>query len=375
MKNIKFVDPLTTNLEKKNLNTALKSGWLSHGPYVENFEKKFSKLLNSKYSISVNNGTNAMLLILMALNFKRGDEILVPSLCYVSPIHMLKIFGLVPVPVDIELNNLQINVDQIEKKIRKKTKAILLIHNYGSICDLKKIKKIAKKKSLYIIEDVSEVLFSKQNNNFVGNCNWYDNEKIISYASLHASKTLIAGEGGIINTNSKKISSKLKILRNHGQKGKPYFYAMTGGNFRLSNLLASISYSQLLRVREIIKKKQILNSIYKKKLSNNVKFSLMSDPKNFKSIKWGFPILFNKNKDKENIMKILNRNSILCRPGFYSLSKLKHLKIFKNKLTSKLDFKNAEIANKNLIVLPMHSKIKVSDVNKICKKILDYFKT
>ena len=375
MKNIKFVDPLTTNLEKKNLNTALKSGWLSHGPYVENFEKKFSKLLNSKYSISVNNGTNAMLLILMALNFKRGDEILVPSLCYVSPIHMLKIFGLVPVPVDIELNNLQINVDQIEKKIRKKTKAILLIHNYGSICDLKKIKKIAKKKSLYIIEDVSEVLFSKQNNNFVGNCSWYDNEKIISYASLHASKTLIAGEGGIINTNSKKISSKLKILRNHGQKGKPYFYAMTGGNFRLSNLLASISYSQLLRVREIIKKKQILNSIYKKKLSNNVKFSLMSDPKNFKSIKWGFPILFNKNKDKENIMKILNRNSILCRPGFYSLSKLKHLKIFKNKLTSKLDFKNAEIANKNLIVLPMHSKIKVSDVNKICKKILDYFKT
>ena len=73
-------------------------------------------------------------------------------------------------------------------------------------------------------------------------------------------------------------------------------------------------------------------------------------------------------------MKILNKNSILCRPGFYSLSKLKHLKIFKNKLTSKLDFKNAEIANKNVIVLPMHSKIKINDVNKICKEILNYFK-
>ena len=374
MKNIKFVDPLTTNIEKKNLNAALKSGWLSHGPYVENFEKKFCKLLNSKYSISVNNGTNAILLILMALNFKRGDEILVPSFCYISPIHMLKVLGLVPVPVDIELSNLQINTNQIEKKISKKTRAILLIHNYGSICELKKIKRIAKKKNLYIIEDVSEVLFSKQNNNFVGDCNWYNSEKIISYASLHASKTLIAGEGGIIITNSKKISLKLKILRNHGQKGKPYFYAMTGGNFRLSNLLASISYSQLLRVREIIKKKQILNSIYKKKLSNNVRFSLMNDPKNFKSIKWGFPILLKKKNDKENIMKILNRNSTLCRPGFYSLSKLNHLKIFKNKLTSKLDFKNAEIANKNVIVLPMHTKIKINDVNKICNEILNYFK-
>ena len=130
-------------------------------------------------------------------------------------------------------------------------------------------------------------MFSKQNNNFVGDCNWYNSQKIISYASLHASKTLIAGEGGIIITNSKKISLKLKILRNHGQKGKPYFYAMTGGNFRLSNLLASISYSQLLRVREIIKK-QLLNSIYEKKLSKNAKFSIMSDPKNFKSIKWDF---------------------------------------------------------------------------------------
>ena len=287
---------------------------------------------------------------------------------------MLKVLGLVPVPVDIELSNLQINTNQIEKKISKKTRAILLIHNYGSICELKKIKRIAKKKNLYIIEDVSEVLFSKQNNNFVGDCNWYNSEKIISYASLHASKTLIAGEGGIIITNSKKISLKLKILRNHGQKGKPYFYAMTGGNFRLSNLLASISYSQLLRVREIIKKKQLLNSIYEKKLSKNAKFSIMSDPKNFKSIKWGFPILLKKKNDKENIMKILNRNSTLCRPGFYSLSKLNHLKIFKNKLTSKLDFKNAEIANKNVIVLPMHTKIKINDVNKICNEILNYFK-
>ena len=149
---------------------------------------------------------------------------------------------------------------------------------------------------------------------------------------------------------------------------------MTGGNFRLSNLLASISYSQLLRVNDIIKKKKIINSTYKKKLSKNNNFSLMSDPKNFKSIKWGFPLLLKRQKDKENIMNILNKNSTLCRPGFYSLSKLKHLKIFKNKLTLKSDFKNAEIASKNVLVLPMHSKIKVNDVNNICKKILDYFK-
>ena len=148
---------------------------------------------------------------------------------------------------------------------------------------------------------------------------------------------------------------------------------MTGGNFRLSNLLASIGYSQLLRVKEIIKKKHELNSTYNKKLSNNTNFSVMSDPKNFKSIKWGYPILFKKQKDKVNIMKILNKNSTICRPGFYSLNKLKHLKIFKNKQVLKSDFKNAEVANKNVLILPMHSKINAKDVKKICKKILDYF--
>lgn len=288
---------------------------------------------------------------------------------------MLKLMGLVPIPVDINLDNLQIDANKIEKKISKKTKAILLIHNYGGICNLQKVKKIAQKKNLFIIEDVSEVLLSKQNKNFVGNCNWYKREKILSYASLHASKTLIAGEGGIIMTNSKKIFSKLKILRNHGQKGKkPYFYEMTGGNFRLSNLLASIGYSQLLRLNSIIKKRKIIDNFYKKKLSQNPYFTLMNEPLNFESIKFGFPLIFKKKRHKVNVMKKLNKNSTLSRPGFYTLNKLKHLNIYKNNLTFKKDFINSEIATKNVLVLPMHHKLKSYQVGKICKIILDYCK-
>jgi perosamine synthetase len=375
MKKIKFVDPLVGKFEKVHLNRALKSGWLSFGPFVENFENKISKFMKVKNCISVNNGTNAMLLILMYLNLKKGDEVIVPSFCYISPIHMLKLMGLVPIPVDISLDNLQIDTNEINKKISKKTKAILLIHNYGTICNLQKVKKIAQKRDLFIIEDISEVLFSKQNKNFVGDCYWYKKEKIISYASLHASKTITAGEGGIILTNSKKISSKLKILRNHGQKSKrPYFYEMTGGNFRLSNLLASIGYSQLLRLNSIINKRKVIDNFYKKKLSQNSYFSLMKEPLNFKSIKFGFPLLFKKKRHKENIMKILNKDSTLSRPGFYTLNKLKHLNIYKNNLTFKKDFINSEIATNNVLVLPMHNKLKMNDINEICIKILSYFK-
>ena len=375
MNKINFVDPSVTQVEKKNLNKALKGGWLSFGPYVKNLENKICKITKVKNCISVNNGTNAILLILMSLNFKRGDEVIVPSFCYISPVHMLKLMGLVPVPVDIELDNLQISTDKIEKKISKKTKAILLIHNYGSICNLQKVKKIAQKKNLFIIEDISEVLLSKQNNNYVGNCGWYNKEKIISYASLHASKTLIAGEGGIIMTNSKKISSKLRIFRNHGQKGKKaYFYEMTGGNFRLSNLLASIGFSQLLRLNEIMRKKKKLDNCYKRNLSKNSNLSLMEEPKKFSSIKFGFPILFKKKNVRDKIMKILNKNSTLCRPSFYSLNRLKHLNIYRNKKSSKQDFKKAEIATDNVMVLPIHNNLGTKEVDSICLKINNYFK-
>jgi perosamine synthetase len=374
MNNLRFVDPLITKIEKKNLNKMINSGWFSSGPFVEKFEKKLSRIMDVKFSISVNNGTNAILLILMSLNLKRGDEIIVPSFCYISPIHMLKILGLKPVPVDIDLDNLQIDPSQISKKINKKTKAILLIHNYGSTCDIKKITEIAQKKKLFIIEDISEIILSKKHQYFVGNCRGYNKEKYISYSSFHVSKTIICGEGGMIMTNSRKISLKLKTLRNHGQKtDRPYVYNMIGGNFRLSNLLASIGYSQLLRFNEIIKKKRKINSYYEQNLSKNQNFSLMSDPLNFSPVRWGFPILFKKKKDRDKIMKILNQKSTICRPGFYALNKLKYLKIYQSKNSSKKDFTNAEIATKNILVLPMHNKLRDHELKFICSKINSYF--
>ena len=111
MNNVKFVDPQITSIEKKNLKKAINSGWISFGPYVESFEKKLSEITKTNHCISVNNGTNAILLILICLNFKKGDEVIVPSFSYISPIHMLKLMGLVPIPVDISLDNLQINED------------------------------------------------------------------------------------------------------------------------------------------------------------------------------------------------------------------------------------------------------------------------
>ena len=277
MKKINFAEPLIGKLEKKYLTDALDSRWISKGPYVEKFEKNFSTLMGSKFAVSVNNGTNALLLILLSLNLKKNDEIIVPSLCYISPIHMLKMLKIKIVPVDVDRNTFQIDHNKIEKKISKNTKAILTIHNFGGISDIKKIEDIAKKNNLVLIEDISETLLSKDKRKYVGICKDVKLTKL-SFSSLHATKTITTGEGGVIFLDNKILSNKIKNIRDHGIKdSKKYLYHRLGGNFRISNLLAAIGCAQLKKINKIKKKKIFINNYYINNLINNKNIKLQKD--------------------------------------------------------------------------------------------------
>ncbi len=370
MKKINFASPVIDKVEKTNILKALSSGWLAKGAYVEKLEKRICQVLKSKYSISVNNGTNAMLLILMHLGIKRNDEIIVPSLCYVSPIHMIKLIGAVPIVADVDLETFQINYNKIEKRISKKTKAILMIHNYGGLCNCEKIHKIALKYNLTIIEDFSESLLSKFDNKFLGGQQKNSKLKIISFSSLHATKSLTTGEGGIITTNSKKTCLNIKNLRDHGvNKFKTYHYNQIGGNFRLSNILAAIGYSQLSRVNQIIKKKREINNLYIKNLKNIEGIKLQKDLTKSDPIKWGFPIKLRSSISAKRTMRGLNKINIKAIPSFVSFNKFKYLKIYHNKNNNKSDFKNSELLQNSLIILPLNLKLTKNDIIFICKNI------
>ena len=370
MKKINFATPVIDRVEKKNILKALSSGWLAKGAYVERLEKRICQVLKSKYSISVNNGTNAMLLILMHLGIKRNDEIIVPSLCYISPIHMIKLIGAVPIVTDVNLETFQINYKKIEKKISKKTKAILMIHNYGGLCDCEKIHKIALKYNLTIIEDFSESLLSRFDNKFLGGQQKNSKLKIISFSSLHATKSLTTGEGGIITTNSQKTCLNIKNLRDHGvNKFKTYHYNQIGGNFRLSNILAAIGYSQLSRVNQIIKKKREINNLYIENLKNIEGIKLQKDLIKSDPIKWGFPIKLRSSISAKRIIRGLNKINIKAIPSFVSFNKFKYLKIYYNKNNNKSDFKNSELLQNSLVILPLNLKLTKNDIIFICKNI------
>ncbi len=369
MKDINFAEPLIGFEEKKNIIDAIDSKWLGKGKYVEQFEKKFSKALNVKNSISVNNGTNAFLLILMHLKIKPGDEIIVPSLCYISPIHMIKLLGATPVIVDVDSDSYQICPSNIKKKISSKTKAILMIHNFGSICKYVDICKIADAKKIQIIEDMSESIFSKIKNNFLGS-NKSKKTKIISFSSLHSTKTITTGEGGIIFTNSNAISENLKNLRDHGvKKGKAYSYKQIGGNFRMSNLLASLGVAQLSKIKNIIKKKEELNDYYNSKFKNLKGCILQKEELYSKPIKWSYVVRFENSNLVKKIIRNLNIENTVVRPSFRPLDEFKYLNVYKYKINNKKDFINAKKICSQLILLPMHLNLKKNQALKIYNKI------
>ena len=369
MDKINFAEPFVGKLENTHIKKAIESKWLGKGEFVNKFEKDFSKIIKSNYCITTNNGTSACLLILMHLKIKPGDEIIIPSMTYISPIHMIKLLGGVPVVVDVDKDTFQIDIKKINKKISKKTKAILIIHNYGGVCDYSEIINQAKKKKITIIEDFSETCLSKIKNKFVG-ANFIKGLNLISFCSLHSTKTITTGEGGLILTNSKKNYLNISNLRDHGvHKKKAYVYNQVGGNFRLSNILAAIGCAQLKRIHFIMEKKIQLNKVYQKYLFNNNKIRFQKDPKSKNIVKWSFPIKCSNKILTNKIINFLNLNRTIVRPSFKSLDRFKYLNLINIQKNKKNDFINSKILDETVVLLPMHLNLSNSNVKFICNEI------
>ena len=335
---------------KKDLNkyaSYLKSSKrLTQGKEVESFEKKFSKWNGSKYSIFVNSGSSANLLIIFTakefFNWKDGDEIIVPSLTWPTTVTPIIQAGLKPVFIDTNLNDLSVKYDQIKKKITKKTKAIFLAHILGFPADINKIKKALSNRKIKIFEDCCESIGAKFNNKKIGN---FGDAGSFSFYWGHHISTI---EGGMICTNNKKFYHLCRMKRSHGfakelppkkfnnirKKYKNFdsnFLFLTDGfNLRSTNFNAFIGIQQLKKLNHYIKAR---NYNYKLFLNETIKYKDYVHtiiPKKIKSISsFAFPILFKKTKYKENFKKKCKLNNIEYRP-IISGNLLKQ-PLFKNK--------------------------------------------
>ena len=363
MKNkIKIAGPWISKKEISAVNLMMKTGWESY-KYVEKFESKFAKWHSRKFCLMTTCGTHAMDLLLKGLNIGKGDEVIIPDSTWTGTSAPV-IYNNASIKfVDINPNNWCLDTDILEKKISKKTKAIISVNLYGNMPDYNKLLKICKKNNILLIEDAAESLGSLFKGKRAGSFG------IGSTHSFHRTKTIATGEGGALLIDNKKLYERCKFLRDHGRSQKiSYFIEEVSPKYMPSNLIGSLALSQFNRIDELInKKRKILHNYIDcfKPLRETVYFN--QDDKKIFNGAWATTMTFSKiyKINSLQLIKVLEKKNIPLRPFFYPLSTMPAYKKFKtNNRIAKDIFSRS-------VTLPSHYDTNRSQIKFISKNIIE----
>jgi len=364
------------------------------GESVQNFENKIAKIFSKKFGLMVNSGSSALMLATNVLNFNKNDEIITPCLNFGTAISAIMLSGAKPILVDIDIETLQIKTKDIERKITKKTKALMVPNLIGNIPNWRVIKKIAKKYKLKVIEDSADTLGATIGSKPTGT---YSDISITSFYGSHIISC--AGNGGMFLTNNKKIYERAKVLRSWGRMStlykdseniknrlniklrgydydKKFVFSEIGYNFEPSEIGASFGLVQLKKFKNfnLIRNKNFnLHLNYFNKYKDH--FIVPKVEKNIKTNFLAYPIIIKENKKftRKKLQIFLENNKIQTRPIFTG-NILRH-PAFKNLVSKRNrinEFKNSDYIMRNGILIGCHQGLKKFDINYIHKKISEF---
>jgi UDP-4-amino-4-deoxy-L-arabinose-oxoglutarate aminotransferase len=352
--------------------SCLKSGWITTGPLCKAFEEKFCELTGASYALSVSSGTAGMHLMLLAMDIKRGDEIITPSMTFASTLNMITLSGAKPVFVDIHYDTLNINADLIEGKITERTKGIIPVHFGGAPVDMDRILGIAKKHDLFIIEDAAHGLGTYYKDVHAGG---FGQSAIFSF---HPIKNITTGEGGMITHNDDHLESRLRLLRFHGierdawkrygRGGNPEYDIKTPGfKYNLTDIQAALGLAQLSRLEELNRRRRQLAELYRKGLEGVEGLELPGIP--------AYPHIHARHlfvikvlsMDRERFMQKLSEYQIGYGIHFPAGHRLNYIQ--KRYKIKKGELKETERANTRLVSLPLFPDMKEEDVSYVCEAV------
>lgn len=314
---IPVCEPLITVRDMELVNDALTSGWISSaGKYLDLFEERWAAYCGMPFGIAVSNGSTALDVAVDLLNLEAGDEVIMPTFTIISPAQSVVRAGGVPVLVDSDPINWQMDVGQIEAKITPRTKAILVVHIYGHPADMDPIMALADKYGLVVIEDAAEVHGAEYKGRRCGGIGH------ISTFSFYANKLVTTGEGGMVLVKNRDHAERARSLRNLCfQPNRRFYHEALGYNFRMTNVQAAMGVGQIERIEETVKRKREIAHAYNEAFFGIPEIQLPTEMPWAHCVYWVYGMVLGEDRqaDAAQIMSQLRTQGIETRPFFLGM--------------------------------------------------------
>lgn len=331
------------------------------GEEVEKFENTFAAYHRVNACVGCNSGTDALILALMALDIRAGDEVIIPANTFYATALAVSRVGAVPVLVDVNSNDFLINPDLIAEKITTKTKAILVVHLYGQSCNMRPINQLCEDYGLFLIEDCAQAHGARYHEQLVGTFG------DIGCFSFHPSKNLpAAGDAGACITNSQQLADKMRVIRHLGQE-KQNYHVMLGLNSRLDNLQALILNYRLAKLDSWNRQRNHIATIYKD--------NLHSLPVGFQEVPSGFFHVYHllqiKMANRDDVVAYLQENEVDAVVRYPFPIHKQRAFAFLNYAPELFPISNS-LAD-TLLCLPLHPSLSLEKIDRVCALLHNYF--
>jgi len=360
----------------------LRSDFITQGPKIKEFEDALCKYTGAKYAVAVSSGTAALHVACLAAGFKKGGEVITSPITFVASANCVVYCGGKPIFADIQSDTINIDPEEIRKKVNRKTRAIIPVHFGGHPADLEEIHKIARKNNLTVIEDAAHAFGAEYKNTKVGSCRYSD----MAVFSFHPIKSITTGEGGAVLTNRKDLYERLLIFRNHGitkndlrfvapstRLTGPWYYEMQelGFNYRITDFQCALGISQLKKLDGFLKRRRKIVNIYGKELSKLAGITLPTERPYVKSSWHIYYVRIRGGAGRKRAFERLRKSDIGVQvhyiPVYLHPYYRKRFK-YKEGLCP-----NAEEYYSETITLPLYPKMTNDQVNAVRRRVREIF--
>ena len=362
---IPVCEPLLTQKEEELVLDCLRSGWVSSaGEYLDRFEKGWAAYCGMKHGIALSSGTTGLEIAVRLLDLIPGDEVIMPAFTIISCAQAILACGGVPVLVDSDPVNWQMDVSQIRQKISPRTRAIMVVHVYGHPANMDPIMDIATEFQLKVIEDAAETHGAEYKGQKCGGLG------DLSVFSFYANKLITTGEGGMVLTRDDALAERSRALRNLCfQKKQRFFHEELGYNYRMTNMQAALGVAQLSRIDRIVKQKRSIARAYSERLRDVSGLNLPVEESWAKNVYWVYGVVLEEGTglDAKQFARKLFEKGVGTRPFFLGM----HEQPVFHKMGLFQDEKHpvAERLARQGLYLPTGLTIKVNAIDQVCDAV------